>query len=325
MIAAGRRCRLNPSTRTKVHKPKDLITSTQKNARSIWKQFLAREREFLAGSVLLRNICDVRVPTLFKMRVRFAFRVWSLPLASSCWTLIMFASLRVSCMLALYATFVAATALACHSLLHATATNIAAKPQIKTAAAAPAYSRVELWRQKQSSGPTKPATLIQAAGQTAVPAPERDLAHAIVLAAALDSAEHNLSQPEKSYQPRARSLHHRVRVPSCDELSCDSNALLPQDVVELSRHAKPRIKAKTLPVVAKLNNPARKALQRSTKAAGVKIAGKAAAKLQKVAARNKAEDQARVKSERKIALRRFKETPAEISYRSFVGSFVPAS
>ncbi len=237
----------------------------------------------------------------------------------------MFASLRVSCVLVLYATFVAATGFACRSLFHTTATNISAKPQTKTAAAAPAYSRVELWRQKQSSAATKPATLVQAAGQTVVPAPERDLAHAIVLAAALDSAEHNLSQPEKSYQPRARSLHHRVRVPSCYELSCDSNSLLPQDVAGLERHAKPRGTAKALPDVAKLNKPAKKALQRSAKIAGLKIAGKAPAKLQKVAARSKANVEARVNSERKIALLRFKETPAEISYRSFVGSFVPAS
>ena len=230
---------------------------------------------------------------------------------------------RVASQFLVYTSFLAGTCAVCHSLLTATASNVVMVPQVAAVKGQASYSRVEGWLKRQSIVNLKKPTAFAAArtpsvtySRAAAAAPEHDIAHALVLAAAIDNAEHNQATPQTSPQSglavarqlRARPVHRRIRVPSCHVLPCHSALLKPVDT--------PRGDFKPLLISAR---PVKKVPQRN-----VKIAFK----LHKMAARSKVATlatQLRVKAEKKIALRRFRETPAEISYRSFVGKFVPAT
>lgn len=235
---------------------------------------------------------------------------------------------RVARLFLVYTTFVAGTCAACHSLLTATASNIVLAPQVVTDNGQASYSRVEGWLKRQSIVNLKKPTATAAARMssntysgTMTSAPEHEIARALVLAAAIDNAEHNQVTPQTSPQSgladgrqlRARPVHRRVRVPSCQVLPCHSAHLKP--VVTLRGNFKPLL-ASARPVKLASAKPVKKVLQRTAKAA---------LKLQKPAANSKVAAQLRLKSDRRIALQRFRETPAEISYRSFVGTFVPAT
>lgn len=225
---------------------------------------------------------------------------------------------RVASLFLVYTSFVAGTCAACHSLFTATASNIVLAPQVVTASGQASYSRVEGWLKRQSIVNLKKPTATAAARTPSdnnsglMPsAPEHDFAHALVLAAAIDIAEHNQATPQTSPQSapadalRTRPVHRRVRVPSCQALPCQSAYLKPI--------VKPRGNFKPLLASAR---PVKKVQQRTLNAA---------LKLQKTAGRSKVATQSRVQSEKQIVLRRFRETPAEISYRSFVGKFVPVT
>ncbi len=225
---------------------------------------------------------------------------------------------RVASLFLVYTSFVAGTCAVCHSLFTATASIIVLAPQVVGVKGQPSYSRVEGWLKRQSIDNLKKPTATAAVRTTGdansgmmASAPEHDIAHALVLAAAIDNAEHNQVTPQTSPQSgpadalRARPVHRRVRVPSCQALPCQSAYSKP--IVKLRSNFKPLL-ASARPV---------KRVQQHTI--------NAALKLQKMAGISKVATQSRMLSEKQIALRRFRETPAEISYRSFVGKFVPAT
>lgn len=260
----------------------------------------------------------VSLPTLFRDYGCDRF-VAVLVINPTCffWYELMYTPQRAVSVLIVYVSVVAGACLACHSLLTVTASNIVLAPQVTAFKDEAGYSRVEGWLRRQAIvNVKKPTEAVQVSTDIApgsMPsAPEHDIEHALVLAAAIDNAEHNQSTPQPSPQSgqadalqlRARAVHHRVRVPTCQVLPCQSAHLTPV--------VKPRGNFK--PILAAVRT-VKKVQQRPVKTA---------LKLNKTAGKNKVATQSQVKSQKHIALRRFRETPAEISYRSFVGQFVPA-
>lgn len=256
----------------------------------------------------------------------------------------MYTPQHVGSLLIVYMAFVIGSCAACRALFQTTASNVISTPQnaasqSQTNGSQTNYSRVEGWQRRQSiaklKNPTPVAKVLAAddnGDREVASAPERDLARAIVLAAAIDSADHNIIKKPGAGQSHMGLVTRRVRVPSCDALPCSGKSKRPLEIAGeiagLNPLVKPLVnrsaKVKTQRVAAR---PTTKIPQRIAQAVEQKITGKAdktARKLQKMAAKNAAVAQERVKSERRIALRRFRETPAEISYRSFVGSFVSA-
>ena len=230
----------------------------------------------------------------------------------------MYTPQRAVSVLIVYVSVVAGACLACHSLLMATALNIGSTRRVTAVKDEASYSRVEGWLRRQAIvNLKKPTEAVQVSTDIApgsMPsAQEHEVAHALVLAAAIDNAEHIQFAPQTSAQSgqadalqlRARAVHRRVRVPSCQVLPCQTAHLKP--VVKHRGSFKPLLAAA---------RTAKKVQQRPVKTA---------LKLNKSAAKNKVATQSHLKAQKHIALRRFRETPAEISYRSFVGKFVPAT
>ncbi len=238
---------------------------------------------------------------------------------------------RTASLLIAYLAFVAGTCAACHFLLATTAATYMSAPQSAAAKTPTSYSRVDGWLKRQSmanlSKPAAKAVRVtdNAGGGMISLSPERDVAHAVVMAAALDNTEHNRMIAAEARQLHARLIHRRVRVPSCQALPCSRFEASKHETAQLKPHVVSLANVETLRVAA---GPGKKVLQKSrraVKAAGAKIASKSVSKLQKPRFKSKIAEQERLKSDRRIALRRFRETPAEISYRSYVGSFVPAT
>ncbi len=252
----------------------------------------------------------------------------------------MYTPQRVAHLLIVYIAFVAGTCAVCHTLLAITASNFLSTRLVAAVKGPPSYSRVDGWLKRQSIAHIKKQT-----AAAAVPAsnntnpgkldstPERNVAHALALAAAIDNAEHSLAT--ESITPHAeavdtrnlgaRHMTRRVRMPTCYALPCSRFATPKHETAQLKPLVVSVANVETLGVAA---DPRKKVLQKSRRAAkatGTKIAGKSVPKPHKPALISKFADQARLKSERRIALRRYRETPAEISYRSFVGTFVPAT
>jgi hypothetical protein len=292
--------------------PNRYVNATQAN--SEWQTFMSK----LAAS-LLPCKDDVSLPTLFRECGcdRFVAVLVVTP-SFVFWFKSMYSPLRAASLLVVYVSVVAGACLACHSLLMATASNIVSTQRVTADKGQAAYSRVEGWLKRQAiANVKKPTATVQVSTDIApgsMPSvPEHDVAHALVLAAAIDNAEHTQSTPQTFLQSaqadarplRARQAHRRVRVPTCQVLPCQTADLIPV--------VKPRGNSKPLMVAART---VKKVQQRPVKTA---------LKLQKSTARNKVATQSRIKSQKRIALRRFRETPAEISYRSFVGKFVPAT
>ncbi len=238
----------------------------------------------------------------------------------------MYTPQRVASLLIVYTAFVAGTCAACQFLLKTTAATYLSAPKLAAAKSPTNYSRVEGWKKRQSiANLAKPAVAVRdpddAGAVVNTLAPEREVAHAVVMAQALDNTEHNRVLASEAHQVHARHIHRRVRVPSCHVLPCERNSRLTIVTAELKSTLRPSVKGKTIRVVAL---PANKKSLGKAKSSFTKISSKAALKIQKAAAKSQVAAQARLKADRKIALRRFRETPAEISYRSFVGTFVPA-
>ena len=246
----------------------------------------------------------------------------------------MYTSQRVASLLIVYTAFVAGMCAACHFLLTTIAATYMSAPQMVAAKSPTGYSRVEGWMRRQATANLKKNALplkaaVRSATATPSSAPHRDVTHAVVMAAAIDEAEDIYVTPAGRLaierELRARPLNRHTRLPSCHELQCEKNLNVALQTAELQSRLEPAANVRSLPAAAL---PTGQSIPRTAKVAGVKIAAALASKRKNGAIKNKAAAklayQSRLRAERKVALRRFRETPAEISYRSFVGTFVPA-
>lgn len=252
---------------------------------------------------------------------------------------------RVGHPLIAYTAFIAGTCTACLILVSVTASNYWSAPKMAATKQPTGYSRVEGWLRRQATANLrKNLTPVEAPYRPAASNagnanwdPEREVAHALVMAAAIDVAEHAAERaavhvnvtsavtPAAELRSRVRPLHRRLRVPTCHVLPCESTRTVALQTVEAGSQLEYPVKHK---ITRARVGSADRAAPRFANIAAVTTADAPPAKKLKGPPKPKTAAkrayQVRLKSERKFALRRFRETPAEISYRSFVGTFVPA-